>query len=519
MNWPFSKKNKKPTSAADGATPFFNVMPKEVVQSGGFGASFFGGHHETLAPAKPAAATTFGSAAPAVVPPAIHSSTTSEIAQAKRTQKIPNASPKTWQILGGVVAIVFAFGAVWYAYVTFGGSTDVFDGIQKLWRRVPPIVEKKPNTTAAAPTGTLLESAGVSQISTDWLLEHFEATDCADCSDLADPDADGATNLQEFQAKTNPKQSDTDTDGLADGDELQVFLCDPTNARTARNQQFTDADYMRGGWDCVFNSTGDVKLSDDRKKQITEKIAQFGLHEPSKTSLGEPLTQFVVGAAPTPTSATPELPSFVDISADAQLERDMQRLTTIKNVAAALLQYKKELGAYPQVSNFAEMAQKVKPFLQVATNVVDPVNVRPMVYGYQLDQNGTAFLLTYYAETQKQIARYTESKARMDTADEGAENRDVQRSEDLDKIRAALLIYSAANSEANESFVFPLASVYESKIAPQYIPTVPRDPLTGKAYPYEVSGDGATFTLKAVYEKPAAGMTGYLCNQEECRNY
>ena len=37
-----------------------------------------------------------------------------------------------------------------------------------------------------------------------------------------DPDADGSTNLQEFQRKTNPQVADTDGDGLMDGVETNT---------------------------------------------------------------------------------------------------------------------------------------------------------------------------------------------------------------------------------------------------------------------------------------------------------
>ena len=46
---------------------------------------------------------------------------------------------------------------------------------------------------------------------------------------LADADSDGLTSLREFYLGTNPAQSDTDGDGLADGDELFLLDMDPLN--------------------------------------------------------------------------------------------------------------------------------------------------------------------------------------------------------------------------------------------------------------------------------------------------
>jgi len=50
-----------------------------------------------------------------------------------------------------------------------------------------------------------------------------------------DPDDDGLTNLQEYLHRTDPKDSDSDDDGLSDGDEVNVHSTDPTNPDTSGN--------------------------------------------------------------------------------------------------------------------------------------------------------------------------------------------------------------------------------------------------------------------------------------------
>lgn len=525
MDWSFLTFKKSSSETNDGTPPpFFNVMPKAVVQEpvGEPIAHPVAAAVTTSPIPAPVQPVTWGvpkqQSAPTIAslltPPSLGQMPTAQPGAPVPLSRVPNLPPRGWQILGGLFALVFAFAAIWYAYSTFGGGTQIFDGVEKLWKRVPPIVEKKPNTSEAAPGNPEVTS---NKSTAEWRITYFGSADCADCDDAADPDKDGATNGVEFSAKTNPKEADTDGDGLADGDEIAVFLCDPTNKYTAKNTAYSDADYMKGGWDCVFDPAGDIRLSDARKMQIGDKIKQVQLHEPTISTLGAAVMQF--GAStPSPTQSAPAILGGA-VTPEAKLDHDTERVTTIKKVAAALVAYKQQLGSYPQVSSFSEMVQKIKPFLGDVASVVDPVNVRPMTYEYQLNQTGNTFLLTYYSETQQQVVRYTESKALLEGGSEDAKARDAQRMKDLDKIRAALLIYSTATASASETFAFPVPSQVESKLSPQYIPTVPRDPLTKQAYAYEISDDGATFTLKAIFEKPAAGKTGYLCNQEECRSY
>jgi hypothetical protein len=64
-----------------------------------------------------------------------------------------------------------------------------------------------------------------------WKIAHgFSTTDPGVAG--ADPDHDGLTNLQEFQLGTDPNNSDTDGDGISDGDEVNKFHTNPLNPDT-----------------------------------------------------------------------------------------------------------------------------------------------------------------------------------------------------------------------------------------------------------------------------------------------
>ncbi len=64
-----------------------------------------------------------------------------------------------------------------------------------------------------------------------WKIAHgFSTTDPGVAG--ADPDQDGLTNLQEFQLGTDPNKSDTDGDGISDGDEVNKSHTNPLKPDT-----------------------------------------------------------------------------------------------------------------------------------------------------------------------------------------------------------------------------------------------------------------------------------------------
>ncbi|HUT81938.1 MAG TPA: S8 family serine peptidase [Candidatus Bathyarchaeia archaeon] len=81
-----------------------------------------------------------------------------------------------------------------------------------------------------------------------------------------DYDSDGLTNLEEQNSGTDPFNSDTDSDWITDGDEVNIYHTNPTNGDT-------DGDYLPDGWELQngyspisqdTNSDGTLDLNEDK---------------------------------------------------------------------------------------------------------------------------------------------------------------------------------------------------------------------------------------------------------------
>ena len=73
-------------------------------------------------------------------------------------------------------------------------------------------------------------------------LYGFNITDPNDAQ--FDFDSDNLTNLEEYLHNTDPKNSDTDSDNLTDGDELKIYFTNPTNPDTD-SDNLTDGDEIK----------------------------------------------------------------------------------------------------------------------------------------------------------------------------------------------------------------------------------------------------------------------------------
>lgn len=352
--------------------------------------------------------------------------------------------------------------------------------------------------------------------SPEWLARYFTSETCTElvlCGDKADPDRDGLDNLAEFNAGSDPNNPDSDSDGLADGDETNIFNTDLLLSRTFRDGQYADLDFVKGGYDISTNEP----YTNERLFDIKSKIKQFGLHQPTLSSLGTLAFQLYEFTDPN----TPALPANLDLSPEAKLDRDSQRQATIKKIGSALLKYKEDKNSYAPTDDFVVMSDMIRSYNTVATNYNDPINIQPYVYGYQATNNNTDFVLTYYSETQNQLIKYFAKNAEEDAAKENTKVFDDQRKRDLEAIQQALMVYSTTQLDpaSEKEFVFPPTASMKTELVPRYITALPVDPTTKQDYVYEVGSTFDTFNIRSPLQNPEPGTTGYMCNQTECRNY
>lgn len=357
----------------------------------------------------------------------------------------------------------------------------------------------------------------------EWQLKYFNNETCQSlslCGDQADPDLDGLKNIEEHEFQTDPNNNDSDQDGLADGDEIFVFLTNALNPKTANDPTYNDLDYVKGAYDI---STGS-KLSEKQLLEISSKMAEKGLHPPTLSNVGDVLIS-IYGFENTQTETVApktENTENTDPSTgtlEEKQDRDAQRSTTVKNVGIALIKYKEDYDQFPPGKNIEEIYDKLKPYSKVPINPKDPLNIEPFVYTYEINANADDFILTFRSEIANEVIRKRSEDSRKDLLIQEAAVLDDQRKNDLKNLQTALLLYSGNNIAGEQNYVFPKEDKYKIDLVPKYIPAIPKDPKTKLDYEYKVSETFDTFTLKVVLDNPNPGTTGYMCNQEDCREY
>lgn len=179
-----------------------------------------------------------------------------------------------------IAVIVLAIGG-YFSYRYFSDSEPV----------VPP------EQTIARPG----ESAEA-KMPDDWLTKYFGSIDCPEsvCAPQADPDAEGLLNSDELKYTTDPNNPDTDYDGIADSDELQVYNSDPLVADTD-GDGFEDGLEARNGYSPSLG--GSEKISVVENQVIADNIERYGLRDLTKTFLNLKVYKAVFDGSNTTTPA------------------------------------------------------------------------------------------------------------------------------------------------------------------------------------------------------------------------
>jgi len=150
-----------------------------------------------------------------------------------------------------------------------------------------------------------------------WMKKNFDVEVCLDeitCGDNADPDHDGLTNLEEYKTRmqTDPHLSDSDGDGLADGDEAHVYKTEPAakftscTGNTGVACQYDDGSQISNDYDPL---TPGLKMTETRKTQIENDTKAYKLHEPTTTTL--------TSKRATSTTTTTSKPNYVNVETGA----------------------------------------------------------------------------------------------------------------------------------------------------------------------------------------------------------
>ncbi len=153
------------------------------------------------------------------------------------------------------------------------------------------VVKNTPDPST--PAGKSIVNSGATKLPKIWVQENFKTTAgavTADgsckilsiCSEKADPENDGLSNLEEYIYGTNPNQADTDSDGLSDGDEVKVYFSNP-KAKDSDSDTFSDGSEVANCYDS--NAVTTTKMDTFRLGEIASQANSNPLHQNTKDTL------------------------------------------------------------------------------------------------------------------------------------------------------------------------------------------------------------------------------------------
>jgi hypothetical protein len=182
---------------------------------------------------------------------------------------------------------------------TSGTTTGTTDNASCLVANPTRLVQNDPNQTPAQKAKFYNET----NVTCDWFKRSFAGKpgsvdqitgQCLKpevCGLTIDSDGDGLTNIKEFNYQTDPLSFDTDSDKMADGDEINVYSTDPKR-NDSDGDTFVDSQELLSCYDPIINSktlpvtdTSGGKLTISRQNEVKNKIVINPLHEPTISTL------------------------------------------------------------------------------------------------------------------------------------------------------------------------------------------------------------------------------------------
>ncbi len=144
-------------------------------------------------------------------------------------------------IVAVIVLLVLVAGVLIYLnFQSSGTETPMENGNtqESVEEEENPQIQINVGKTGGEGTPATLARKGTDgRLSADFISRYFQIQPFIDddgncteedrCGVEADPDNDGVTNIEEQNFGTDPLNSDTDRDGIADGDELYVYYTNP----------------------------------------------------------------------------------------------------------------------------------------------------------------------------------------------------------------------------------------------------------------------------------------------------
>jgi hypothetical protein len=129
-------------------------------------------------------------------------------------------------------------------------------------------------------------------ISSQYLNKYFannlseDKTTCKDvnvCGSNIDQDKDGLNNLLEYNYQTDPTQPDTDLDGIADGDEINIYSSNPKE-KDSDGDKVEDLKEVITCTDPALRTLSPFKINKEKRVQIENNARQFKIQSTTITS-------------------------------------------------------------------------------------------------------------------------------------------------------------------------------------------------------------------------------------------